>query len=56
MKKTVLEQKILKVKAETKTALETLWSYINQGQKKQILKVQEVKELFERYGVDYGAE
>ena len=38
---------------ETKTALQTVYDALNQGQQKKILKEESVKELFDRYGVDY---
>jgi len=40
------------IKAETKEALETVYSALNAGQKKQIIKDEKVKALFERYGVE----
>lgn len=39
--------------ADTKDALQTVYDSLNQGQKKQIVKVEKVKELFDRYGVEY---
>lgn len=41
------------IKNETKTALQTMYDSLNQGQRKKILKVEAVKTLFDRYGVDY---
>lgn len=41
------------VKAETKNALQTMYDAMNNGQQKKILKVEAVKILFDRYGVDY---
>lgn len=38
---------------ETKTALQTVFDALNQGQQKKILKDEGVKELFDRYGVVY---
>ena len=38
---------------ETKTALQTVYDALNQGQQKKLLKEESVKELFDRYGVDY---
>ena len=38
---------------ETKTALQTVYDALNQGQQKKILKEESVKELFDRYGVEY---
>lgn len=42
------------VKNETKDALQTVFDALNQGQQKKILKNEEVKALFDRYGVNYG--
>lgn len=41
-------------KAETRTALQTIYDSLNQGQKKQIVKNESVKTLFDLYGVRYG--
>lgn len=41
------------VAADTKTALQTVYDSLNQGQQKKIVKVPEVKALFDRYGVVY---
>ncbi len=38
---------------ETKTALQTVYDALNQGQQKKLLKEETVKELFDRYGVEY---
>lgn len=38
---------------ETKVALQTVFDALNQGQQKKILKEEGVKELFDRYGVEY---
>ena len=53
MKKTELKQKTAAVKTETKDALQTMYDNMNQGQQKKIVKVEAVKILFDRYGVDY---
>lgn len=53
MKKTVLEEKTRTVINETKTALQTIFDALNSGQQKQIIKHEEVKALFDRYGVNY---
>lgn len=42
------------VAADTKTALQTVYDALNQGQQKKILKNAQVKALFDRYGVAYG--
>lgn len=38
---------------ETKAALQTVYNSLNNGQQKQLLKQPVVKELFDRYGVEY---
>lgn len=52
MKKTELQEKVSRLKDTTKDALQLVWDNINKGQKKQILKNPEVKELMDRYGVN----
>ena len=42
-------------KAETKSALQTVYDSMNQGQQKKIVKDDAVKELFDRYGVECSA-
>jgi hypothetical protein len=39
------------VKTETKKALQTVFDALNKGQQNKILKNEEVKALFDRYGV-----
>ena len=39
---------------ETKIALQTVYDSLNQGQRKQIVKDENVKALFDRYGVEYA--
>ena len=39
------------VAAETKTALQTVFDNLNQGQQKKLLKSPEVRALFDRYAV-----
>ena len=41
------------VYAETKDALQTVYDALNQGQQQKILKNENVKELFDFYGVAY---
>ena len=41
-------------KAETKSALQTVYDAMNQGQKKKIVKDEAVKALFDRYGVEHS--
>jgi hypothetical protein len=38
---------------ETKTALQTVYDSLNQGQQKKLVKDENVKALFDRYGVEY---
>lgn len=40
-------------KIETKTALQTVYDALNQGQQKKIIKNEAVKALFDLYNVDY---
>ena len=54
MLKQELFDKVAAVKEETKTALQTMYDALNQGQQQKILKNDDVKALFERYGVEYG--
>ena len=51
MKKSELKTKTEKIKNETKEALETILDNLNQGQRKKVLKIEEVKILCERYGI-----
>ena len=44
------------VAAETKTALQTVFDNLNQGQQKKLLRSPEVKALFERYAVGQSEE
>lgn len=38
---------------ETKVALQTVHDALNKGQQQKLLKDEAVKELFDRYGVEY---
>lgn len=54
-----MTKKELKVKTdtainETRNALQTVYDALNRGQQQKILKDEEVKELFDRYGVEYN--
>lgn len=44
------------VTAETKTALQTVFDNLNQGQQKKLLKSPEVRALFDRYAVGQSVE
>lgn len=52
MKKKELQLKTESVINETKTALQTLYDALNQGQQNKVLKNPEVATLFEKYGVE----
>lgn len=54
MTKVQLEAKTAEVIAETRTALQTVYDALNQGQQKKIVKDDKVKTLFDRYGVEYS--
>ena len=47
-----LLDKVIAYNLEIKTALQTMYDALNQGQRKKILKNEKVKILFERYGVE----
>lgn len=53
MKKIVLKEKTTEVINNTKEALQTVYDSLNNGQKKQIIKVEKVKQLFDRYKIEY---
>ena len=47
-----LVEKVIAYNLDIKTALQTMYNALNQGQRKKILKNEKVKTLFERYGVE----
>lgn len=47
-----LVDKVIAYNLEIKTALQTMYNALNQGQRKKILKNEKVKALFERYSVE----
>jgi len=47
------QDKADEVVSGTRDALQTVYDSLNQGQQKKILKDEGVKELFDRYEVDY---
>ena len=53
MTKEKLDKKVEEVKNETKIALETMFNELNNGQKKKLLKNEEIIKLFDRYNVEY---
>lgn len=54
MTKAELNTAVEKAKAETKTAMQTMYDALNQGQQKKIVKDEAVKKLFDRHGVSYS--
>ena len=53
MKRQDLFNKVAAVKTGTKDALQLVYDGLNNGQKKKILKNENIKALFDRYGVEY---
>lgn len=53
MTKEELEQKINNLMNSTKEALQLIYDTLNHGQQIQLIKNEEVKKLFDRYGVKY---
>lgn len=53
MKREDLFNKVAVVKFETKEALQLVFNELNHGQQKKILKNENIKALFDRYGVEY---
>lgn len=51
MNKIILNEAVERCKNETKTALQTVYDALNQGQQKKLLKDENVKALFELYEV-----
>ena len=54
MTKKELISAVENAKAETKSALQTVYDAMNKGQKKKIVKDEAVKALFDLYGVEYS--
>lgn len=52
MLKAELNQAVEICRTQTKDALQTVYDALNQGQKKQIVKDEKVKALFDLYGVN----
>lgn len=53
MNKDTLNNAVKACKSETKEALQTVYDELNNGQQKKLLKSEKVKELFDRFGVEY---
>ena len=54
MTKLELIDAVENAKAETKSALQTVYDSMNQGQRKNLVKDDAIKALFNRYGVEYN--
>lgn len=52
MKKQTLATAVEEAKGETRSALQTVYDALNQGQQKKILEDEKVKALFDLYGVE----
>lgn len=48
-----LIEKVEAIKHETQAALQTIYDELNNGQQKKLLKNEDIKALFDRYGVNY---
>ena len=53
MTKEKLTSAVKVARTETRDALQTIYDALNQGQRKNIVKDEAIKALFERYGVAY---
>lgn len=53
MRKNELQQKVAELKVETAAALQAVYDELNQGQQNKLLKNEDIKALFDRYGVQY---
>lgn len=53
MKKIVLNEAVNAAREETRSALQTVYDALNQGQQKKIVKDEKVKALFDLFGVEY---
>lgn len=53
MNKETLNEAVEACMEETKNALQTFYNALNHGQQKQILKDEAVKEICDRFGVEY---
>ena len=52
MTKKELNDAVVAAKADTRTALQIVYDALNQGQQKKLLDNENVKTLFDRYGVE----
>lgn len=54
IKKEALNSAVEAAKLDTREALQIIYNELNHGQQKKITKVEKVREIFDRFGVDYG--
>ena len=54
MKKQELSAAVEAAKNETRTALQTVYDSLNNGQQKKLVKEEKVKAIFDLYGVEYS--
>ena len=54
MTKDALTAAVEAAKTETKSALQTVYDSLNQGQQNKLIKDEAVKALFDLYGVEYS--
>lgn len=52
MNKETLDKAVEACKAEAREALQTIYDELNNGQQKKLLKNENIKAIFERYGVN----
>lgn len=48
-----LRERVINYNKEVKSALEAVYSELNAGQQKKLLKNEKIKALFDRYKIDY---
>lgn len=53
MKKSKLNEAVTAHKTETRDALQLLFNNVNKGQRKQLIKKEEIRHLFDTNGVNY---
>ena len=46
-----LQENVSKTKSETKSALQLIYDSLNQGQRKKLVKNEEIYQLLKRYGI-----
>lgn len=49
-----LRKKVIEYNTEVKDALQAVYSDLNQGQRKKLLRNPAIRSMFERYGVEIG--